>query len=133
MKTYSELIKLTDYGDRLRYLQTFSGIGIETFGKDRWLNQEIYRSEEFKTARRKVILRDNGCDMGIPTLPIEGKIVVHHINPITVDDVVNHPEKIFDLENLICVSFETHNQIHYGKKRENSWTTRKENDTIPWR
>lgn len=133
MKTYSELMKLKDYGDRLRYLQTFSGIGIETFGKDRWLNQEVYRSEEFKAARRKAILRDNGCDMGIPTLPIEGKIVVHHINPITVDDVINFPERIFDLENLICVSFETHNQIHYGKKRVDDWTERKENDTIPWR
>lgn len=133
MKTYEDLVKLSDYDERLKYLQTFSAVGIETFGKDRWLNQEVYRSEEFKMARRKAILRDNGCDMGIPTLPIEGKIIVHHINPITVDDVVNHPERVFDLNNLICVSFETHNQIHYGKKKTNVWVKRQKNDTIPWR
>lgn len=133
MKTYEELLSFPDYVSRLNYLQTYSKIGIETFGGNRWINQAVYKSPEFKAARRAAILRDNGCDLGLKCLPIEGKIIVHHINPLSVNDVTNHPERIFDLNNLVCVSEETHNQIHYGKKRETEYVERQKNDTIPWR
>lgn len=107
------------FEERLDYL--FLGdnkIGDATFGGHRWLNQNLYNSPEWKRARRKVIVRDLGCDMGLLDYPIpdKSKIIIHHINPITIDDLLEHSSIVFDLENLISVSFNTHQMIHYGTK-----------------
>lgn len=107
------------FEERLDYL--FLGdnkVGDATFGGHRWLNQNLYNSPEWKRARRKVIVRDLGCDMGLLDYPIsdKSKIIIHHINPITIEDLLEHSSIVFDLENLISVSFNTHQMIHYGTK-----------------
>lgn len=107
------------FEERLDYL--FLGdnkVGDATFGGHRWLNQNLYNSPEWKRARRKVIVRDLGCDMGLSDYPIpdKSKIIIHHINPITIEDLLEHSNIVFDLENLISVSFNTHQMIHYGTK-----------------
>lgn len=111
------------------------GIGIETFGFDRWLNQEFYSSYEWKKFRRDIIARDNGNDMGLDGYPINGTIIVHHLNPITEDQLVHSEDVIFDPENVICVSKRTHNAIHYGdfSLLPRPLIERRPNDTVPWR
>lgn len=135
MKTYSELIKLPTFIERFRYLKIGGLVGEETFGYDRHLNQTLYRSTEWKRFRNEIIVRDNGMDLGCDGYDIVGKILVHHIDPITVRDVLNRDPKIFDPENVICVSMNTHNAIHYGD--ESLLITepiiRTKNDTCPWR
>lgn len=134
-KSYSELVRLSTYEDRLSYLKENGLVGEDTFGFDRYLNQNLYKSAEWQRARNYVILRDNGCDVGLDDYPIPSKVYVHHINPITKDDILNHADCLFDPENLVCVSHETHNLIHYGceapTKREPVMRSR--NDTRPWR
>lgn len=135
-RTYSELITIPDYEERFRYLKLSGAVGAETFGYDRYLNQILYRTAEWKRFRRDIILRDNGCDLAHPDYEIIGqRILVHHINPITAEDVLNRSRKVFDPENVICVSHNTHNAIHYGD--ENLLTLgpieRTPNDTCPWR
>lgn len=134
-KTYSELIQLPTYIDRYRYLKLGGRVGEDTFGFDRYLNQVLYRSNEWKRFRREIIVRDEGRDLACVGYEITGKILVHHIDPITIDDVNNRASKIFDPENVICVSHNTHNAIHYGD--ENLLITepviRKPNDTCPWK
>lgn len=134
-KSYSELISIKDYEERYRYLRDTSDVGKETFGYSRYLNQVFYRSPEWKRIRREVIIRDNGCDMAFQDRTIYGKVYIHHINPITLKDIEERSESLFDPENLVCVSFDTHQAIHYGDESllHLDIVERKPNDTIPWR
>ena len=134
-KYYLECIQLPTFLDRYRYLQIGGFVGKETFGYDRYLNQILYRTAEWKRFRRDMILRDNGCDLGCEGYEIFGNILVHHINPITVEDVVNRNPCIFDPNNVICTSLNTHNAIHYGDETNliTEPVVRKPNDTCPWK
>lgn len=114
IRSYSELIRRQTFKDRFDYLQLNGQVAGATFGGSRYLNQAFYRSAEWKQIRDYVILRDNGCDLGIEDRPIFGKPLVHHINPITKDSIIHDSDFILDPENLITVSFQTHNAIHYG-------------------
>ena len=113
--TYDELIKLPTFEERFKYLQLKGQCSIETFGGHRLLNQMLYRSPQWEEVRRKVIIRDNGCDLGIADKPIHTKILIHHINPITIDQVTHFDPCVFDMNNLICCTHRTHNAIHYGE------------------
>lgn len=135
-KCYSELIKLKTLIERYEYLRTFSKIGEETFGGSRYLNQYLYtKSDLWKSVRRKVILRDNGRDLGLDDYIIQGRIIVHHINPLTKEQLLNFDPCIFDMENLISCSHNTHNAIHYGDKTllPQDPIERRPFDTCPWR
>lgn len=118
MRCYSEVSKIDDYYDRLLYLMLHQVPTYETFGSKRYLNQELYRSQEWHDLRRDVIIRDQACDLGCGDYLLDRYILIHHINPITIDDIVNKDDKIFDKDNLICVSRKTHNLIHYGNERD---------------
>ena len=135
IRTYSELITLPTFEERFEYLKLNGSVGEETFGFDRYLNQTLYRSMEWKRFRRDMILRDNGLDLACDDYEIVGKIILHHIDPITMADILCRHPKIFDPENVVCVSMNTHNAIHYGD--ENLLMTgpivRTKNDTCPWR
>lgn len=135
IKRYSELILIDDYLGRYNYLKLGGLIGKETFGSDRYLNQALYRSPEWKSFRTQMILRDAGCDMGFPDFEINGKIILHHINPISKEDIINRSDAVFDPENVICVSHLTHEAIHYGDESliPKDYVARTPNDTIPWR
>lgn len=135
IKTYSELITLPTFEERYRYLRIRGYVGKETFGHDRYLNQILYTSSEWKSFRRKIILRDDGLDLGCEGFNIFGRILVHHINPITVEDVLNRSFKVFDPDNVICCSHNTHQAIHYGDESLLPLLPpeRKPNDTCPWR
>lgn len=135
MKTYSEVISLKTFEERYEYLRLGSAIGEDTFGMMRYLNQALYSSQPWRSLRNKLMVRDNGMDMACDGHPVS-RCVLHHINPISVEDFENDSPLIWDPENLICVDFRTHNAIHYGtfdliKPLEN--IERKPNDTIPWR
>lgn len=114
IKSYSELITLETFLDRFKYLKLSGFVGVETFGSRRYLNQMLYRSPIWKSLRDEIILRDNGCDLGVEDRVIFGKITIHHINPISIEDITRRSSKVFDPENLICVSADTHRAIHYG-------------------
>lgn len=136
IKTYSELITLPTFKERYRYLRLGGRVGEDTFGFDRYLNQIVYqRDPRWKEARDYVIIRDNGCDLGLDGYEIHDKIYVHHMNPLTIDDIRNESDFLFDPEYLICTTLNTHNAIHYGD--ENLLFTepivRRPNDTCPWR
>lgn len=132
-KSYSELIKIKNFDDRLRYLTLKGKIGEQTFGGHRLLNQTLYKSYEWKSIRKKIILRDNGCDLAHDDYPIGGHIYIHHLNPITIEDILNRKANIFDEENLVAVSFKTHNAIHYGVEELIPRSLeRKRNDTCLW-
>lgn len=135
IRTYSELITLPTFEERYRYLKLGGLVGKETFGYDRYLNQMLYNCSEWKERRRKAIIRDNGCDLGCEDFEIHGRILIHHINPITVEDVLKRNPKVFDLENLICTSHNTHNAIHYGDESLLiiGPIERTKNDTCPWK
>lgn len=136
IRTYSEIITIPTYEERYRYLKLEGRVGEETFGFDRYLNQYMYqRSERWKAVRRKVIIRDNGCDLGIEGYDIRGPITVHHMNPVTMDDILNERPWIFDPEYLISTSHNTHNAIHYGDENLliKAPIVRTANDTCPWR
>lgn len=135
IRSYSELVQLDTFAERLRYLQLSGGIGAETFGSSRFLNQDFYRLNPlWKAARREVILRDQGRDLGIEGLEINRGLYVHHMNPITIEDLENQTEFLLNPEYLICCSHKTHNAIHYGYKiTENTVAERKQGDTCPWR
>lgn len=134
IKTYSEAIAIPDYYERYQYLKLQGMVGEETFGSLRFLNQKLYDSEEWKKFRRKVILRDNGNDMAVDGFNIPGRAIVHHINPITIEDVINKSPKIFDLENVILVSHNTHEAIHYGNESllPIEYKERELGDTLLW-
>ena len=134
MKTYTELCELRTYNERYEYLKLTRAVGEETFGYDRYLNQVLYTSLLWRGIRNRVIIRDNGCDMGLNDYPIPGRIIVHHINPITLKDIDERSPILFDPNNLVCVSHDTHNAIHYGvQEYTREMIERKPNDTIPWR
>lgn len=135
IKSYSELIMIPTFVERFEYLKLDGAIGIDTFGHDRWLNQVLYRSPEWKRFRNRIIIRDNGCDLGIEGREIQGKIIIHHLNPLTIEDVINRSYKIFDEENVISTMLLTHNAIHYGDEDllMKDPIIRTANDTCPWR
>lgn len=134
-RTYSKLKRLRTLEERFEYLSLSSEVGAQTFGYDRYLNQMLYNSKEWKDVRNFVILRDNGCDLGVPGYELYDSITIHHMNPITPEDIINGDESIFDPEYLISVSDRTHRAIHYGDKNllPRELIVRKKNDTIPWR
>ena len=135
IRTYSELIALPTFEERYRYLRLGGRVGEETFGFDRYLNQTFYRSDEWKALRDEIIVRDNGCDLGIDGREIYGRILIHHMNPITIDDIVKRSRYLLDPEYLITTVKNTHDAIHYGD--ESLLVTipreRTRNDTCPWR
>ncbi len=135
IRTYSELMQISSYRERYDYLKLDRQIGIETFGYDRYLNQLLYNSKRWKEVRDKVIIRDNGCDLAIETFPIVHTIYVHHMNPLTVKDIENSSNIVYDPEFLICVCMDTHNAIHYGNDKllQKEHVERTKNDTCPWR
>lgn len=135
IKTYSELILLPTFEERFEYLQLNGTVGRETFGFDRYLNQTFYRSAAWKRIRDEVIVRDNGCDLGIEDRIIGNKIYIHHMNPITDKDILNRTDILLNPEFLICVSHNTHNAIHYGDENllMRLPMVRTPNDTCPWK
>lgn len=135
LRSYSELSRLRTFDERFRYLLLAGSVGVETFGFDRYVNQRFYRSEEWKHVRNIVIARDNGCDLGIEGRDINGRVYVHHMNPMNLEQINDHMDLILDPEYLVCVTFATHNAIHYG---DESYITlapveRQPNDMRPWK
>ena len=135
IKTYSELITIPTFEERFEYLQLKGSVGKDTFGYDRHLNQVLYRSPEWKRLRNQIIIRDCGCDLACEGYDIHSKVLIHHLNPITVEDVLARSRKVFDPDNLVCVSHNTHNAIHYGDVDllATGPIIRTKNDTCPWR
>ena len=135
IRTYSELILLPTFEERFKYLQLNGRVGDNTFGFDRYINQNFYRSAEWKRIRDLVIMRDNGCDLALEGYEIYGRILIHHMNPITVKDVELSTEYLMNPEYLICVTHNTHNAIHYGDEKliNKGPVVRTKNDTCPWK
>lgn len=134
LKTYAELQKRTAFLSRFRYLSLGGELGAATFGFDRHLNQAFYSSKAWKEVRDRVIIRDDGCDMGLPGHPIFDRVLVHHMNPIRVQDLLHFNEDILNEEYLICVSTQTHNAIHFGDERQlpRPFIERRPGDTDLW-
>lgn len=135
IKSYSELITLPTFEERFEYLKLDGVVGQSTFGYDRYLNQILYNSYEWRKFRRDIIIRDNGCDLAHPDFELKESITIHHINPITVDDILNRHPKVFDLNNVISSSDRTHKAIHYGDKSLLILAPiqRVKYDTCPWK
>jgi len=135
IRTYSELSKLQTFEERYQYLKLNGAVGEETFGFDRFINQNFYKSPEWKAVRDFVIVRDNGCDLGIEGYEIRGKIYIHHMNPILPKDIETRSEFLLDPEYLISTTHPTHNAIHYGDESLliQAPIERSKNDTCPWR
>lgn len=136
MRTYTELIKLPTFEERYRYLRIGGRVGEETFGIDRWLNQVFYQKDpDWRAVRDAVIIRDGGCDLAMPDRQIDGRILVHHINPITKYDIIHRTPLLLDPENLICTVKSTHDAIHYGDESKLiiAPVERRPNDTCPWK
>ena len=135
VKTYSELIRLPTFIERYRYLKLNGKVGEATFGFQRWLNQEFYHSDDWLSFRDEIIVRDSGCDLAVEGFDIYSSILVHHLNPITYDDIANRNPIIFDPENAISTKLSTHNAIHYGDESLLILAPidRAPNDTCPWR
>ncbi len=134
-RTYSELKSLKTFKERFDYLKLSSKIGIESFGFNRYLNQTFYTSPEWKRFRRQIIIRDGACDLAMPDRELDKWIVIHHLNPITVEDVIERRPCLFDPENVVCTCDKTHKAIHYGDDSSLLITSivRTPNDTCPWR
>lgn len=135
IRTYSELITLPSFEERFRYLQLNGTVGKDTFGFDRYLNQNFYRTAAWKRIRDQVIVRDNGCDLGIEDRMIGNRILIHHMNPINDIDILNQTSFLLNPEYLICVSHTTHNAIHYGNEDLliKAPIIRTKGDTCPWK
>ena len=135
IKTYTDLVSLPTFEERYQYLRLNGRVGEDTFGFDRYLNQVFYRSQKWKSVRDYVIVRDNGCDLGIEGREIRGKIYIHHMNPITLEDIERESAFLLDPEYLISVTHDTHNAIHYGDESLliKPPIERSRNDTCPWR
>lgn len=135
IRTYSELITLPTFKERFEYLRLNGSVGEETFGFDRYLNQIFYRSQEWKSIRDYVIIRDNGCDLAAEGYDIYGKILIHHLNPIDTVDIIQNSKYLLDPEYLITTTHNTHNAIHYGDANLliSEPIIRTKNDTCPWR
>lgn len=135
-RSYNELIRYQTFEDRLNYLLLHGSVGTDTFGFDRYLNQMLYHSIEWKRLRQQIIERDLACDLAMDGYEIHSGVLIHHINPITVEDVINHNPIVFDPNNLITTTHATHQIIHYGFKEDVNRLTvieRQVNDTCPWR
>lgn len=133
--TYSECIQYPDFLSRFRYLKLGGGVGEETFGFERYLNQEFYHSDAWRSFRHQIIIRDNGNDLGVDGFQIGGRIIIHHIKPITIADIRDGSPIVLDPENVICVSHRTHEAIHYGSEDllvDYFPTSRKPGDTKLW-
>lgn len=135
IRTYSELITLPTFQERFDYLKLDGKVGQDTFGFDRYMNQRFYSSGEWKRIRNKIILRDNGCDLGLDDYTIVGGIYIHHMNPIMPKDIIDQTQFLLNPEYLIAVSRGTHQAIHYGAESllYNVPIERTQNDTCPWR
>lgn len=135
IKNYTELIKLKNFIDRFEYLKLDGTVGQDTFGFERYLNQGFYHSAEWRAIRDQVIARDLGCDLGIDGYEIHGRIYIHHMNPITVDDIQKITEYLLDPEYLICTTHETHNALHFGDASllVTEPVVRTPFDTCPWK
>ena len=135
IRTYSELIAFPTFEERFKYLQLNGQVGESTFGFDRYMNQVFYRSQKWKSIRDFVIIRDCGCDLGVEGYDIHGKIIIHHMNPLSMRDIETESDFLLNPDFLICTTHNTHNAIHYGN--ENLLVTapieRTKNDTCPWR
>lgn len=135
-KTYRELCRYSSFEDRFEYLKLVGRVGEETFGRSRYLNQMFYTSDRWLHTRDQILLRDSGCDMGMDGHEIWKGAIVHHINPITEEDILEDRDCLYDPENLVTVSFETHNAIHYGDPQMLKVAIQQErrpNDTCPWK
>ena len=136
IRTYSELSRMASFKDRFEYLRLDGAVGTETFGFDRYINQQFYRSQEWKRIRNEIIVRDNGCDLGIEGFEIYGRIYIHHMNPIMLRDIVHQTDFLLNPEYLICTTHQTHNAIHYGDESLLSTlepVQRTRNYTCPWK
>lgn len=135
IRTYSELIKLKTFKDRFEYLKLDGIVGEETFGFDRYMNQIFYKSREWTSVRQSVIIRDNGCDLGVEGYEIHGKILIHHMNPINLSDIVHKTDELLNPDYLITTALSTHNAIHYGDASLLPVLPieRRANDTCPWK
>lgn len=134
-RTYSELLELKTFEERYKYLRCAQTIGDATFGGSRWLNQVLYSSPEWKEVRNDIIIRDKACDLAMDGYEIHGQILIHHLNPVTKEQILRRDKAVFDPENLITTTFKTHQAIHYGDESGLLILSqeRKPNDTIPWR
>lgn len=136
IRTYTEMSKFKTFRERFRYLKLNGQVGSETFGYDRYLNQVFYRSPEWKRIRNFVIVRDNGCDLGVEGYDIHDKIIIHHMNPIMLTDIEERNPDILNPEFLVCVCHDTHNGLHYGDDtllRQYEFAERRMFDTCPWK
>lgn len=136
MKTYSELIRFQTFEERFNYLKLDGVVAETTFGFDRYMNQQFYRSQKWRRLRDEIIVRDNGCDLGLDGYPIYGKILIHHINPINQNDILDMTDYLLNPEYLISTTYETHNAIHYGDPSQipyRGFSERTPYDTCPWR
>lgn len=135
IRTYSQLMLLPTFEERFEYLRLNGEVGADTFGFDRYLNQILYKSREWKAVRDEVIIRDNGCDLGVEGYEIRGRILIHHMNPISVDDIKNRTDLLLNPEYLITTVHATHNAIHYGDMNQltRGPVIRTANDTCPWK
>lgn len=134
-KCYSDLLTIDSFMDRYLYLKLYGKVAEETFGFERYLNQQLYKSPRWRRTRSKIIIRDNGCDLGVEGYELSDYIIIHHINPITVEDIEEENDVIFDPENLICCSSRTHKAIHFGDEKLliRGFVERRPNDTCLWR
>lgn len=135
LRTYSELVTLPTFEERFRYLKLDGEVGMETFGFDRYLNQLFYKSPEWKSVRNQIIIRDGGCDLGIQGREIYGRILIHHMNSLTVDNILKRSDLLLNPEYLICTIKRTHDAIHYGDEMllMADPVERTKNDTCPWK
>ena len=135
IRTYTELLTFNTFEERFEYLKLGGIVGEETFGFDRYLNQMFYRSKEWRSLRNKIIARDNGCDLAMRGYEMYERIYIHHMNPINADDIINRSEYVLNPDYLVCVSFDTHNAIHYGNEDIliPRFIERTPNDTCLWK
>lgn len=136
IRTYSELSQLNTFEERFKYLALYGRVGEDTFGFDRYLNQMLYKSSEWQSQRNHIIERDLACDMGLIGHDIHGSVYVHHMNPINIQDIEESSDYLFNPEYLICLSFSTHQAVHYGNDEflnRNKLVTRTANDQCPWK
>ena len=136
VKTYSEMVAIPSFEGRYNYLKIGDKVGRATFGSDRYLNQKFYQTDpEWLSLRDDIIIRDKACDLAVPGLELMDYIIVHHINPITVQDIINRTDKLLNPENLVCTSLHVHNGIHYGSEliKVAPLVERFKNDTCPWK
>lgn len=135
IRRYKELIRIDDYYERFQYLQLRGEVGMTTFGWERFMNQALYKTKRWRKIRDEVIIRDCGCDLAHPDFEIRDKIIIHHMNPISADDIEAESDIVFDPEFLICVTHMTHNAIHYGDESllQRLPIERRPGDTCPWK